>query len=48
LALENQFQVSYFKSSKLYNKDFIFKAKQIREENLTNIPLLKDQGVLAQ
>ena len=47
LALENQFQVSYFKSSKLYNKDFIFKAKQIREENLTNIPLLKNQGVLA-
>ncbi|GGE40421.1 hypothetical protein [Psychroflexus planctonicus] len=48
LALENQFQVSFFQGNQLLDKTFIFKPKQIQEKNLTEIPLLKDKGVLAE
>lgn len=47
LALENQFQVSFFKGNQLLDKTFLFKPKQIQEKNLTEIPLMPDKGVLA-
>lgn len=47
LALENQFQVSFFQGNQLLDKIFTFKPKQIHEKNLTEVPLLSDKGVLA-
>ena len=47
LALENQFQVSFFQGNQLFDKIFVFQPKQIQVKNLTEIPLLSDKGVLA-
>lgn len=47
LALNNEFQVTYFQNSKMMEKTFLFKANSIKESTLTKIPVIPEKGVLA-
>ena len=47
LDLTNEFYVTYYLKDKLYEKRFIFEKGSVTEENLTQIPLLKIEGILA-
>ena len=47
LDLTNEFYVTYYLNDKLYEKRFIFQKGSITEQNLTQIPLLEREGVLA-
>ena len=47
LDLTNEFYVTYYLKGKLYEKRFIFKKGSVTEQNLTQIPLLQRDGVLA-
>lgn len=47
LKLNNEFFVTYYVDGKLYEKRFLFKKDEVQERNLTQIPLLEKQGVLA-
>ena len=48
LDLTNEFYVTYYLKSKLYEKRFIFQKGSVTEQNLTQIPLLDKSGVLAE
>jgi len=43
----NEFKVSFFRNDKLYDKTFKFKPDSISKENLSNLPLIKQKGILA-
>lgn len=45
-GLTNEFWVSFYIDSVIYDKKFIFLPETIRPENFTAIPLLKTNGVL--
>lgn len=45
-ALTNEFWLSFYKGSKLYDKKFVFLAESISEDNLVEIPILDSKGVL--
>jgi hypothetical protein len=47
LQLNNTFSLSYFLSGKLYDKQFTFVANSIAKENITELPLLTDLGIIA-
>ncbi len=47
LDLTNEFFVTYYLKGKLYEKLFIFQKGSVTEQNLTQIPLLEREGVLA-
>ena len=47
LDLTNEFYVTYYLQGKLYEKRFIFGKGSVTEENLTQIPLLEIEGILA-
>jgi hypothetical protein len=47
LALDNEFFVTYYADGKLYEKRFVFKKNTVTENNLTPIPLIEKEGVLA-
>lgn len=47
LDLTNEFYVTYYLKGKLYEKRFIFQKGSVTEQNLTQIPLLEREGVLA-
>lgn len=47
LDLTNEFYLTYYLKDKLYEKRFIFKKGSVTEQNLTQIPLLERDGVLA-
>jgi hypothetical protein len=44
--LNNEYWVSFFLDSKMYDKKFIFLPETIKQENFVNIPLLNKKGVL--
>ncbi|MDX1543126.1 MAG: hypothetical protein R3214_04195 [Christiangramia sp.] len=48
LALNNEFRVSYFSNSKMFDKKFVFSKNSIRESELDEIPLIPKKGVLAK
>jgi len=45
-ALHNEYWVSFFKDGRLLDKKNVFLAETIKEENLTNIPIINKQGVM--
>lgn len=48
LQLNNEFRVSYFLDSKMYDRKFVFKKNTIRESSLKEIPLIPKKGILAK
>ena len=48
LALNNEFMVTYFIGSTLYDKTFIFKSNSIREEATEEVPILFVDGVIVR
>jgi hypothetical protein len=45
-ALTNEFWVSFYENNVLYDKKFIFLPETIKEEYLTQIPVLFKKGVI--
>ncbi len=45
-GLHNEYWVSYFVGSQVYDKRFVFLAESIKESNFTSIPLLNIRGVM--
>ena len=43
---KNEFSVTYFEDSKMYDKTFVFEPNSITEERLTDVPLILDKGIL--
>lgn len=48
LKLNNEFHVSYFMDSRMFDKKFQFPANSIRENKLKKIPLIPEKGILAK
>lgn len=48
LQLNNEFFVTFFADNKLFEKRFVFEKNTINEANLTTIPLIDKDGVLAK
>lgn len=48
LALNNEFFVTYYADDKIYEKRFLFEKNSVNENNLSEIPLIEKQGVLAK
>lgn len=48
LALNNEFFVTYYADNKIYEKRFLFEKNTVSEKNLSKIPLLENEGVLAK
>ena len=46
LALNNEFMVTFFIGNTLYDKKYIFKANSINEDNLEEVPILFEDGVI--
>jgi len=46
LVLDNMFSVTFFKGSTLFDKNFVFKAGAIAEDNTTEVPVIFKEGVL--
>ncbi|MCB0408924.1 MAG: hypothetical protein KDD29_01820 [Flavobacteriales bacterium] len=45
-GIHNEYWVSFFQDNELLDKKYIFLAETIKEENFTNIPLIKKKGIL--
>jgi hypothetical protein len=45
-GLSNEFWVSFYKDSHMYDKKYIFLPETICEENMTVIPVLNKRGVM--
>ena len=48
LVLDNSFMVTFFIGNTLYDKNYIFKAGSIDEDNVTELPVLFKDGVLVK
>ena len=48
LQLNNEFFVTFFADNKLFEKRFIFEKNTVTEANLTTIPLIEKDGILAK
>lgn len=48
LKLKNEFHVSYFQDSKMFDKKFSFPANSIRPNKSKKIPLIPKKGILAK
>lgn len=48
LQLNNSFMVTFFKGDTLYDKNFVFKANTIVEDNTQEIPVIFKDGILVQ
>lgn len=48
LALNNEFFVTYYADDKIYEKRFLFAKNSVNENNLSEIPLIEKEGVLAK
>lgn len=47
LKLNNKFSVTYFAENTMFHKQFLFKKNSISESAQGEIPLMKEEGVLA-
>jgi len=45
-ALNNQYWVSFYIDRKIFDKKYVFLAETIQKENLTDVPLMGQKGVL--
>lgn len=45
-GLHNEYWVSYYIGTQIYDKRFVFLAESIKPENFTKIPILSQKGVL--
>lgn len=48
LGLHNEFYVTFFSDGKLYEKKYLFSKNTIRESTLTDLPVMEQQGILAE
>ena len=48
LQLNNEFSVTYFLDNKLYDKKFVFTQNSINDKALSDVPNMKDRGVLVK
>jgi glucan biosynthesis protein len=48
LALNNQFQVTFFSEGKMYEKKYVFRKNSVNEKALREIPIIPNKGVLAE
>jgi len=48
LALNNQFQVTFFAEGKMYEKKYFFRKNSVNENALREIPIIPNKGVLAE
>ncbi len=48
LQLNNHFMLTYFLNGKLYDKNFIFEANSINEENSTELHSINRLGVIGK
>lgn len=48
LQLNNHFMLTYFLNGKLYDKNFIFEANSIKEENTTELHSINRLGVIGK
>lgn len=46
--LNNEFFVTFFAEDKLFERKFIFPKNTVLEKNLTTIPLIEQDGILAE
>jgi hypothetical protein len=47
-ALNNQFKVTFFEGSKMFDKTFLFRKNTINLKALQNVPLMEAKGVLVK
>lgn len=47
LELHNKFSVSYFEEGTMFHKEFLFDKNSIQKKNRVEIPLMKEEGILA-
>lgn len=45
-GLHNEYWVSYYIGSEIFDKRYIFLAESIKPENFTNVPILNERGVM--
>ena len=48
LTLNNEFMVTFFIGKTLYDKNFIFKANSIDENNVEEVPIIFQDGVIVR
>ncbi len=48
LKVNNEFYLSFFADNKMYEKKFLFKKNAIRVNKLSEVPLMKQKGILAE
>ncbi|WP_445710662.1 hypothetical protein [Flavobacterium sp.] len=47
LQLENEFMLSYFIGSQMFDKKFIFKENSINKNAKIDLPIISNQGIMA-
>ena len=45
-ALNNEYWLSFYVENNMFDKKYIFLAETIKDENLTQVPILNKQGVM--
>ena len=48
LALNNQFQVTFFADGKMFEKKYLFRKNSVNEKAIREIPIIPNKGVLAE
>ena len=48
LEFTNEYLLTFFAENKLFERKFIFEANSISEENVTGIPVVTSEGILAK
>lgn len=48
LALNNQFQITFFAKGKMFEKKYLFKKNSVNKNALRDLPVIPQKGVLAE
>ncbi|SHG64275.1 hypothetical protein SAMN05444483_1206 [Salegentibacter echinorum] len=48
LALNNQFQITFFANGKMFEKKYLFKKNSVNKNALRDLPIIPEKGVLAE
>ena len=48
LGFTNEYLVTFFAENKLFERKFIFDPNSISDENVTAVPVLESEGILAK
>lgn len=48
LGFTNEYLLTFFAENKLFERKFIFEPNSISEENMTKIPVMESEGILAK